>query len=48
MQTTLADPDLYARASDDVRKTQDDLRTAEHEAAIAYARWEALEARRDS
>ena len=46
LQGRLGDPALYAKATDDARQVQLDLKTAETEAATAFARWEALEARR--
>ena len=42
----LADPDFYSREADAVKTAQRELRAQEIEAATAYARWEALEARR--
>jgi ABC transport system ATP-binding/permease protein len=46
MQTQLADPDFYARDAGAVKTAQLELKEQEIEAETAYARWEALEARR--
>jgi ATP-binding cassette subfamily F protein uup len=48
LQSRLADPSFYGRAGHEVRQAQADLKTAETEAADAYARWESLEARRQT
>ena len=46
IQMQLADPEFYAREADAVKNAQRELKAHEVEAATAYARWEALEARR--
>jgi ABC transport system ATP-binding/permease protein len=46
IQMKLADPDFYSREADAVKTARNELRVQEIEAATAYARWEALEARR--
>ncbi|MBF0622073.1 MAG: ATP-binding cassette domain-containing protein [Magnetococcales bacterium] len=44
---TLADPDLYKQAGDDVSKTQSELETVDAQLEKLYARWEVLEALRE-
>ncbi|MBP8294810.1 MAG: ATP-binding cassette domain-containing protein [Burkholderiales bacterium] len=46
LQGQLADPEFYARDAAAVKAAQMELKAQEFEAATAYARWEALEARR--
>ena len=46
VQTQLADPEFYARDANAVKTAQRELRALEFDAAGAYARWEALEAKR--
>jgi ATP-binding cassette subfamily F protein uup len=45
IQMQLADPDFYSGEADAVKTAQRELKAQEIEAATAYARWEALEAR---
>jgi ATP-binding cassette subfamily F protein uup len=46
LQAELADPALYQRDPDRARNVGHELKTAEEAVTNAYARWEALEARR--
>ena len=46
VQAQLADPEFYARDAEAVKSAQRDLRALEFDAAGAYARWAALEAKR--
>ena len=46
VQAQLADPEFYARDVEAVKRAQLELRALEFDAAGAYARWEALEAKR--
>jgi ATP-binding cassette subfamily F protein uup len=46
IQMQLADPAFYSRDADAAKTAQRELKSREIEAATAYARWEALEARR--
>ena len=46
VQAQLADPEFYARDAEAAKTAQRELRALEFDAAGAYARWEALEAKR--